>query len=184
MCTGSPESVGTSGDERDRQTGHCVDHGATRTMVMEPHLGSISRSNDEATPLTHTCRCIQLGRSWRCWGIGCGRRRSSWYHHRHQLAKPTSITLTCADGGVSVNKITWSSWHPDQAVGKGVLSWNTCLPQNCAAGIGLTYPVTIKLGGLAHAPESLVFSKMTLGFPQGGPAGLDNGTYILDSANR
>ena len=100
------------------------------------------------------------------------------------VAKPTSITLTCADGGVSVNKITWSSWHPDQAVGKGVLSWNTCLPQNCAAGIGLTYPVTIKLGGLAHAPESLVFSKMTLGFPQGGPAGLDNGTYILDSANR
>ena len=43
------------------------------------------------------------------------------------VARPTSITLTCADGGVSVNKITWSSWHPDQAEGKGVLSWNTCL---------------------------------------------------------
>ena len=100
------------------------------------------------------------------------------------VARPTSITLTCADGGVSVNKITWSSWHPDQAEGKGVLSWNTCLPKNCAGGIGLTYPVTIKLGGLAHAPESLVFSKMTLGFPQGGPAGLDSGVYVLDSPNR
>ncbi|MDO8731291.1 MAG: hypothetical protein Q7L55_01760 [Actinomycetota bacterium] len=100
------------------------------------------------------------------------------------VVKPTSITITCADGGVSVNKITWSSWNPNEARGKGVLSWNTCLPQNCAAGIGVTYPVTIKLGGLAHAPKSLAFSKMTLGFPEGGPASLDTGTYILDSAAR
>lgn len=97
------------------------------------------------------------------------------------VVKPTSITITCADGGVSVNKITWSKWNPAQAVGKGELAWNTCLPTNCAAGIGVTYPVTIKLGGLAHAPKSLAFSKMTLGFPQGGPAALDNGTYILDN---
>ncbi len=96
-------------------------------------------------------------------------------------AKPTSITITCADGGVSVNKIVWSSWHPDSATGKGTLSWNTCLPTNCAGGIGVTYPVTIKLGGLAHAPKSLVFSKMTLGFPQGGPASLDSGVYVLDN---
>jgi hypothetical protein len=98
------------------------------------------------------------------------------------VAKPSSITITCADGGVSVNKIKWTSWHPNSATGKGELSWNTCLPVNCAGGIGQTYPVTIKLGGLAHAPESLVFSTMTLGFPQGGPASLDSGTYILDSA--
>ena len=98
------------------------------------------------------------------------------------VVKPTEITITCADGGVSVNKITWSSWNPAQARGKGVLSWNTCLPQNCAAGIGVTYPVTIKLGGLAHAPKSLAFSSMTLGFPQGGPASLDQGTYILDNS--
>jgi hypothetical protein len=96
-------------------------------------------------------------------------------------AKPSSITVTCADAGVSVVKIKWSSWHPDSATGKGVLSWNTCLPSNCAAGITLTYPVTIKLGGLAHAPESLVFSKMTLGFPRGGPAALNSGIYVLDN---
>ena len=99
------------------------------------------------------------------------------------VARPTSITITCADGGVSINKITWSSWHPDIARGKGVLSWNTCLPKNCAGGIGVTYPVNITLGGRAHAPESLVFSKMTVAFPDGGPASLDSGTYILDSAN-
>ena len=98
------------------------------------------------------------------------------------VARPTSITITCADAGVSVNKITWSSWRPDVAIGKGVLSWNTCLPENCAAGITETYPVTIKLGGLAYAPKSLAFSKMTLGFPQGGPASLDQGVYILDNS--
>jgi len=98
------------------------------------------------------------------------------------VVRPSTITITCADGGVSVNKITWSTWNVASATGKGELSWNTCLPTNCAAGIGLTYPVTIKLGGLAHAPKSLAFSRMTLGFPQGGPASLDSGTYILDSS--
>jgi hypothetical protein len=98
------------------------------------------------------------------------------------VVKPTSITITCADGGVSVNKITWSNWLPNSATGQGELSWNTCLPTNCAAGIVETYPVTIKLGGLAHAPKSLAFSKMTVAFPQGGPASLDSGVYILDSA--
>ncbi|MDP2288495.1 MAG: hypothetical protein Q8M73_08015 [Actinomycetota bacterium] len=98
--------------------------------------------------------------------------------------KPSSITITCADASVSVIKITWSSWRPDSATGKGVLSWNTCLPSNCAAGIIESYPVTVKLSGLAHAPKSLVFSKMTLGFPQGGPASLDSGTYILDNPTR
>jgi len=97
------------------------------------------------------------------------------------VAKPTELTITCADGGVSINKITWSSWNPNVATGKGVLDWNTCLPENCAAGKVVSYPVTIKLGGLAHAPKSLVFSKMTLGFPQGGPASLDTGTYTLDN---
>lgn len=97
------------------------------------------------------------------------------------VVKPSSITITCADAGVSVNSITWSSWNPAAATGKGTLSWNTCLPENCAAGKVVTYPVTIKLGGLAHAPKSLAFSKMTLGFPQGGPASLDSGTYVLDS---
>lgn len=99
-------------------------------------------------------------------------------------AKPSTITITCADAGVSVIKITWSSWHPDSATGKGVLTWNTCLPDTCAAGITETYPVTIRLGGLAHAPKSLVFSKMTLGFLQGGPASLDSGVYILDNRAR
>ena len=98
------------------------------------------------------------------------------------VVKPTSITITCADGGVTVNKIVWSRWNPASAIGKGELAWNTCLPTNCAGGIGVTYPVTVRLGGLAHAPKSLVFSKMTLGFPQGGPASLDSGTYVLDSS--
>lgn len=83
-----------------------------------------------------------------------------------------------------MDKITWTTWRPDEAIGKGVLSWNTCLPENCAAGITQTYPVNIRLGGLAHAPKSLVFSKMTLGFPQGGPAALNGGTYNLDNASR
>jgi len=61
--------------------------------------------------------------------------------------KPESITLTCADGGMYVEKIQWSTWGKGGATGKGIYSENLCQP-NCAEGKRVTAPVDITLSNL------------------------------------
>jgi hypothetical protein len=97
------------------------------------------------------------------------------------VVKPKEIVLACADAGILVHKITWSKWTANEAVGKGTLVWNTCLPTDCAGGIVQQYSAKIKLGRVASGPNISVFSGMTLTFQQyGGPAGSDSATYTLD----
>jgi hypothetical protein len=61
--------------------------------------------------------------------------------------RPEQITLTCADGGMSVNRIEWSRWDESGAEGKGFYSVNDCDP-NCADGTMLEMPVRIWLRDL------------------------------------
>jgi hypothetical protein len=61
--------------------------------------------------------------------------------------RPEQITLTCADGGMSVNRIEWSRWDESGAEGKGFYSVNDCDP-NCADGKMLEMPVRIWLRDL------------------------------------
>ena len=63
--------------------------------------------------------------------------------------KPESITITCADGGVFVEKIQWSSWSQDGATGTGIYSENLCEP-NCAEGKRVTAPVNLNLSNLTE----------------------------------
>ena len=63
--------------------------------------------------------------------------------------KPESITITCADGGVFVEKIQWSSWSQDGATGTGIYSENLCEP-NCAEGTRVTAPVKLTLSNLTE----------------------------------
>jgi len=61
--------------------------------------------------------------------------------------KPENITLTCADGGIFVEKIRWSTWGEDGATGIGIYSENLCEP-NCAEGKRVTAPVNLILSNL------------------------------------
>lgn len=97
------------------------------------------------------------------------------------VEKPSSITITCADAGVSINKITWATWNENAAKGRGTLAWNTCLPKTCVDGIVEKYKVRITLGGVASGPEGTIFSQVKLTFPKGGPAGLETGSYTIDN---
>ena len=97
------------------------------------------------------------------------------------VTKPKQITITCADAGIALTKITWNSWSDNAATGTGTLTWNTCLPKTCAAGIVQRYKVGITLGGLASGPNANVFSQVALTFPKGGPAGLETGSYTIDN---
>ncbi|MHB1066899.1 MAG: hypothetical protein ACYC2Z_05675 [Candidatus Nanopelagicales bacterium] len=100
------------------------------------------------------------------------------------VVKPKQMTITCADAGVSIIKLKWTTWNDNTARGTGVLAWNTCLPETCVDGIVQEYPVRITLGRVASGVEGSIFSRATLRFPETGPAGLQTGTYLLDNAIR
>ena len=70
--------------------------------------------------------------------------------------KPTSLTIYCADAGVSVIKIVWKSWGKNGATGTGVYSANNCTP-TCAGGTFINAPVTIKL-----APPTAIKGKLVM----------------------
>jgi hypothetical protein len=101
-----------------------------------------------------------------------------------EVVQPRQVVVTCADGGVTVMRITWSRWDANTARGTGTLAWNTCLPTTCVDGIVETYKVRITLGRVASGPEAAVFTRMTLAFPDGGPAAAETATYTLDNPRR
>ena len=61
--------------------------------------------------------------------------------------KPISITLTCADGGWSLQQITWTSWTKKGAEGMGTFRENLCKP-SCADGEFVEAKVNLKLSDL------------------------------------
>ena len=63
--------------------------------------------------------------------------------------KPELIFLTCADGGLYVEKIKWSTWTKDGATGSGIFSENLCEP-SCAEGQRVEAPVNLSLTNLTE----------------------------------
>ncbi len=61
--------------------------------------------------------------------------------------KPKAITLTCADGGLYVDRIRWTSWSQKGATGSGNFYENLCEP-SCAEGKQVSEEVKIKLSDL------------------------------------
>ena len=63
--------------------------------------------------------------------------------------KPELIFLTCADGGLYVEKIKWSTWSKEGATGIGIFSENLCEP-SCAEGQQVEAPVNLRLSNLTE----------------------------------
>ena len=65
----------------------------------------------------------------------------------YPVYKPESITLTCADGGWSLQQINWTSWTEKGAEGVGTFRENLCKP-SCADGEFVEAKVNLKLSDL------------------------------------
>jgi hypothetical protein len=63
--------------------------------------------------------------------------------------KPELIFFTCADGGLYVEKIKWSTWSKKGATGIGVFSENLCEP-SCAEGQRVETRVNLRLTNLTE----------------------------------
>lgn len=75
--------------------------------------------------------------------------------------KPTSITLTCADGGWQVGKISWQTWNKDGATGTGTFYENLCEP-SCAEGKVVNEAVTLRLSTITPWKEKYYFRTLDI----------------------
>jgi hypothetical protein len=80
----------------------------------------------------------------------------------HQLSiQPAGITLACADNGLGVENMTWTSWTTSAATGMGTLWEKLCKP-NCAVGQIGTYPVAVTLSAVKASSQGPWFSRLTV----------------------
>ena len=61
---------------------------------------------------------------------------------QHSQRRPSTVIVTCADAGLSIQKITWSSFGGATASASGSAHINSCTP-NCTAGKFSVYSVQI-----------------------------------------
>jgi hypothetical protein len=89
----------------------------------------------------------------------------------HQLSiRPVGITLACADNGLGVENMTWTSWTTSAAAGRGTLWEKLCKP-NCATGRIGTYPVAVTLSAVKTSSRGPWFSRLTVTWEAGRPPG-------------
>jgi hypothetical protein len=98
--------------------------------------------------------------------------------------KPSSYVLACADAGMGLEYVRWTSWTPAMGSGYGTFYENTCTP-DCASGHLRRYPALATLWGasaVAGHPADMRYTRLTLVFTGDRPplyAGQRQPTYPL-----
>jgi hypothetical protein len=75
--------------------------------------------------------------------------------------KPETIMLTCGDGGMYVNKISWSRWGSKGAQGIGTYNVNDCDP-DCADGTFHSAKVKVHLSRLTEKDHKFYLRAMEI----------------------
>lgn len=76
-------------------------------------------------------------------------------------AFPVSLILTCADGGITMIDIVWSTWTASSARGAGSLRENSCTP-TCAQGTFVNHPATITLSAPTPFDGTTLFTRASI----------------------
>jgi len=86
--------------------------------------------------------------------------------------KPGTISLACADNGLGLTHLHWTSWTPELASAYGTEWENDCKP-NCAQGHFHYYPVVAVLWGSATVkghPGQRRYTQATISYTKERPA--------------
>jgi len=93
--------------------------------------------------------------------------------------KPSSITLTCADGGMYIDNITFSEWSSNSAKGSGIYYENTCDP-DCASGKFIQSKVSIAIGKpIQDSSGKMIFSQLVITANTKLPNGTKTATFDI-----
>ena len=94
--------------------------------------------------------------------------------------KPKAITLTCADGGLYVDEITWNTWTKEGATGSGIFHENLCDP-SCAEGESVSEAVKLTLTELTPRKGKFYLRTLDIKTQSGKDFGWDrSSTYTWD----
>jgi hypothetical protein len=96
--------------------------------------------------------------------------------------RPSTITLTCADNGIGVQNMTWTTWTTSAATGQGMLWLNLCQP-NCADGKFAYYPVQVRLSNVQESAHGQWFRDLTITWESPRPSPVPVSTYSLMTPN-
>jgi hypothetical protein len=99
----------------------------------------------------------------------------------HSLSRePSVIILACADAGIGVQDLTWTSWTASSATGQGVLWENECVPTaSCGANKFSHYPVAVTLSVVKASAAGAWFSQLKVTWKDGRPPNQTPDTFIL-----
>jgi len=79
------------------------------------------------------------------------------------VAEPVDVVLTCADAGISAQRLSWSSWSEPVTTAIGSVSVNSCTP-NCAAGTFSTYRIALIASGAKRCHGVLAYDALGYAF--------------------
>lgn len=87
------------------------------------------------------------------------------------LYEPETIQLTCGDGTIVANGLTWSQWGSTTATAHGTVNEVSCVP-DCADGKDIAYQVDVTLSEPVKAEDGKeYFVRVTLTFTGDSPDG-------------
>jgi len=92
--------------------------------------------------------------------------------------EPSSIILTCADSGIGIQDLEWTSWSASTAAGTGLLWENLCTP-SCADGTYGHYPVAVTLTVVKDSAKGEWFSRLSLSWEGSRPGNQTPDSYAL-----
>jgi hypothetical protein len=91
---------------------------------------------------------------------------------------PSSIILACADSGIGIQDLDWTSWSASAAAGTGLLWENLCTP-SCADGTYGHYPVAVTLSAVKASAKGEWFSRLSLTWQGSRPGNQTPDNYTL-----
>jgi hypothetical protein len=75
--------------------------------------------------------------------------------------KPKTILLTCADGGIRIEQLTWTTWSSTNASGYGTYLENNCVP-DCSEGEYKATKVNLMLDNLTQHKGKHFFKNLNI----------------------
>lgn len=70
-----------------------------------------------------------------------------WECAQTALVRPRSLTIACADDGLSLTGLRWTEWGAERARATGQIVDNPCVP-SCVASRQVKYPARVTVGNL------------------------------------
>ena len=83
------------------------------------------------------------------------------------VTRPSTYTITCADGYTYLQPIHWTIWGPGGARATATFRTNTCEP-SCVAGTSVHYPARVSLSRARATPYGRLFTELTVAYTVGG----------------